>query len=879
MCIPSNPQILDVRAVFLYSRDVDLRPLDFPISNCGNCGLSMSHYDQICVEQVVLDSPIQSDLLTESPLAQAYQHSLKLSRDSKPPRQEILAFANFSDTEQAYAERFWSDQTQPVFFMTLLNLGPHADLSTVEARIHSIFDAQTLVYFTFDYNDLVIFHKGSSFSEYVHKLLKVDYGGNDSSAWISDSITLYSFPESFQTSSNAMTPPEVFGAYLRMGVANTSVMEEFRQRLLKDSPSTEVNYILGRHDIGFFQPNATLEWIKAVQELIRSTSQEMDKKAADLVSPIWYTTSTLSIRIPPEESLPELGSIVWNGTHIQSALRDSMKTAYEKFCAAYEDTRYEFGITADDVWLTWLKTGVQQAISFLENDLTQELGLCLVPLYQDFLHYSTDLWKKIGTPGIHDYDINQRRVFRREAERNFMDLFQNVSILMDSMNRSSRQFIQTPPFRTTAFSMPPKLMAYYTAVAHQILDALQDDTNNFYGFMIAPSFVKELEVISLAEQRLTEGNQLLSISIGETSIYTLQLTTFYLAHELSHYVGSENRMREIRLDYILKACIQNFLWMVLDDLIRSFNLRICNARNLDTRTPQIGIKCEGTWEKLADLADHVYQETCRDMKDRWEEMVHGSPVFYLQEVYTLAEKAIRKVSKDRKILNAVYQVFWDLIADPEIVETVLASELGENVLFGATVRHFARQEGYHIYTKIVEDDYNCYTKGNDERKFPKQIDPIEDVFRETFADLQAIRLLGLSPNEYLNIFKDEKEHDLVSGRYRDRVLAVLSVLPEEVSGLPDGEFKELLQTLRGRSGVVNNFEELLSSSMNGIVVYYVHEYLKKCLETIDRAFDHDSKVEKLRTLYKELGNQKSVKDLMDTLKQTIKDYQRTLCKC
>ena len=56
------------------------------------------------------------------------------------------------------------------------------------------------------------------------------------------------------------------------------------------------------------------------------------------------------------------------------------------------------------------------------------------------------------------------------------------------------------------------------------------------------------------------------------------------------------------------------------------------------------------------------------------------------------------------------------------------------------------------------------------------------------------------------------------------------------------------------------------------------EYLKKCLETIDRAFDHDSKVEKLRTLYKELGNQKSVKDLMDTLKQTIKDYQRTLCK-
>ena len=137
------------------------------------------------------------------------------------------------------------------------------------------------------------------------------------------------------------------------------------------------------------------------------------------------------------------------------------------------------------------------------------------------------------------------------------------------MNHSSRQFIQTPPFRTMAFSIPPKLMAYYTAVGHQILLALQDDPDNHYGFMIAPSFVRNLEVVSIAVKELTDKDQMLSIAVSEPALYSLQQTTFYLVHEFSHYLGQKNRMRDERKDYLLKACIHNFLWYALGDFLEA----------------------------------------------------------------------------------------------------------------------------------------------------------------------------------------------------------------------------------------------------------------------------------------------------------------------
>ena len=323
----SNPK-LDIRAVFLYNRNVDMKPLNvtkFEEQEQHEWGLSMSHYDQIVVQSI---PTVRDRSFCDSPLAQAYKQ-IRNKSCQKPfteqPQQSILAFTDIPDNLTLETiNSFWNNHEQPVFFITLINLNKKASLSDARDRIQQIFDRdknrKTLVYYTFEYNDIVIFHKGASLSKYVHSVMELDYTSIKSSSsehfpLVSDSITLYSFSKNF----NGQLPTdETFDAYLRMGIANTKMMGRFQQKLEALSgygEPLEVNYILGRHDIGFYQRKATLRWVYDVCTLTQEISKILEKEEGKQNAlPIWYTTSTLSIRIPPKRPLSDIG-IVWDGTH------------------------------------------------------------------------------------------------------------------------------------------------------------------------------------------------------------------------------------------------------------------------------------------------------------------------------------------------------------------------------------------------------------------------------------------------------------------------------------------------------------------------------------------------------------------------------------
>lgn len=887
---PAHMPRLDIRAVYLLSRNVDMMQLNAPACDqTQEWGISMSHYDQIIVKPIFpySESSEEDSLFGGSPLAQAYKKIIEDGQQSSMNQlqQSILAFADISENlTHEKIEAFWNDHSQPLLFITLVSLNQKAKFSYAQECVRTIFPSNTLVYFTFDYNDMVIFHKGGSLSDYVHKVMKFDYSPFDPSraeplALVSDSITLYSFSNEYL---GHYPTDETFDAYLRMGIANNHMMDIFQHEVENISgyeDSIHVNYILGRHDIGFYQSKATLDWVHKICEKIQEATDRLDQcqkeQQQNPDAPIWYTTSTLSIRLPPNCDLPHLGETVWDGTHPEPALRNRLKKAYEDFCIAYKEAGKCFEITVDGTWLNWLEKGYEQALSFLESDLMQDLGLCLTPLYLEFLRYATRLWEALGMSDR--FTLSERNLFRREAEANFMDLFQNVSILTDSMNHSSRQFIQTPPFRTMAFSIPPKLMAYYTAVSHHILEVLQDDTDNQYGLMIAPSFIQALEVISLAQERLTGENQLLSIKISETSLYTLQLTTFYLAHELSHYVGYSNRERKVRRDLVMKACIHDFLWAALDIFLTELNRQVCHSLGYDEEEPKFHLKREDIWDNLAIIADTVRIWMYENMNDRWTEVASDHSELYLREVIVLVHETLKKLTHNSALLNQIYSAFWNQIDDHNTIYKALATKLDKNAPLNLTIQHFVYQQVKLIFENSIQE-FCDMDMGLGTDAIPK-VEEIADLFRETFADLQAARLLNLSPKDYLDIFRLKEtavlgDSMVVPKPHRARVLAVLSVLPGEAPTFHDGTFKRLLRALKS-----DDYNELMEYlPMHGIAINYVHEYLDKCLQAIDRAFDNVPKVDKLRELYHDLGNEKSVEELMQTLRMTTQEYRGTLCR-
>lgn len=169
---------LDVRAVLLYSRNVDMRSLP-PEQNAEDreSGIAMAHYDRITVQHIpTIGQNHCEDALDSSPLAQAYLDTFEVLRSKKTPQQEILAFEDITNRqEQEKIDTFWRDDSEPLFFVTLVNLCPEANLAEVKKKIQNKFLDKTVVYVTFDYNDLVIFHKGNSFSQYVQDVFELDY--------------------------------------------------------------------------------------------------------------------------------------------------------------------------------------------------------------------------------------------------------------------------------------------------------------------------------------------------------------------------------------------------------------------------------------------------------------------------------------------------------------------------------------------------------------------------------------------------------------------------------------------------------------------------------------------------------------------------------
>ena len=898
------PAKLDTRAVFLFNRSICMNSSHSNIdsANFQYC-VSMAHYDYIIVKalsQSQLSASEQKDDGSEkeevcsvhiSPLSQAYDELSKQQRSmAEQPLQSILVFTDVSnELPREKIEAFWADHSQPVLFMTLVNLNQKASYSTVREHIYALFPSDTLVYYTFDYNDMVIFHKAASFTDYVHAVLKLDFlsctDGDKARSLISDTITLYSFLEEPASRHNT---EEKFHAYLRMGIANTQMMERFKDQLSalpQYGESLEVNYILGRHDIGFYQPNATLDWINSVRRLISDTSEELKKQCScQPTLPIWYSSSTLSIRIPAtrDSALTDLGTLCWSGTQPEEKLHIQMGNLYRNFEKVYKNACKKFDITADSIWLAWLKNGYLQAISFLESDLMYELGLCLVPVYQDFLTYSFELWKELN---LHEGSKLLWDRYRTEAEHIFMDLFQNVSIMIDSLHHSARQFIQTPSFRTIAFSIPPKLMAYYTSVSRFLLKALQDDSNT-YGLMLSPSFVRNLEVISVAQKKLTGDNQLLSITISEDSFYTLQRTTFYLAHELSHFVGHKNRMRDERCEWMLKACIHNFLQTSLHDFMLALQSKGDGAfwPHLDNKF---------MWEKLSALTVCIYESIANNPNAKLVEMsdetsdLQNTSGLYMEEVIELVCEVLQWVSFNDVWLEKVYETFCELIKEADFtkIKNVFASAVFGKIedaqdLSSPAVQYAANQSIKLLHQRTIRDTYFSYIGDRDD--YPSIVKLIADQFKESFADLQAIRLLGIKANDYLDIFisnKNSEQNSLnIPELHRIRVLTVLSVVSDELSFIPDGEFKSILQVLCQKNKNETLFNQLIESTyVNGIVSYYVCEYLEKSLNTIEESFSDNATIKDLQGLYSSLDNGSTLEKLMQTIRNCTQKYRGILC--
>lgn len=869
----------DVRILSLCSRSIGS---GIPVNFSGeNIFYSFSYYDAIEVEHAVLSDCAQ----LKDAYVTAYSMRGKGRRDEIP--QSIAAITDISSEADTFGytadeiRRFWDNTTAPIFFVSMLNLSRTTDLEQILHAIKEKFPAEShLAYLTFDHCDIIIFGRGDSFQQYTNCIFNLCYAGK---CMPEDIITVYGF--STQKALYDQQERETFQACIRLGIRDYLALDRFAPRCGDGSnvrqlqgKQISVNWLLGRNDVNLCCPNASLPWLRQVRDaLIASTSGEP-----------WYTTYDLMV-------LMDEGNHAWQTPDRTprdlNALKGKMTCQYEAFEAAYLNQYRRLTESGDiyypdQVWCRWLKESSLLAVSLIGNPLSSDFGTCLVPQFLDLLEYGRRL-----------FGGEERLLFQCEVEqahKNFASFFANTAILVDSLNQTNRQFVQIPAFHLPSFEVPSQIMAYYTAMAYRILNVLWDKPHYFYGLSISPNLVNTLSVSSFALPGVLENDEWLSITMDEESFYTLKLTTETLGHEISHFVGEDNRNRQVRKEYIIQWAFQELMGAWISELYTQASALFCPPGQ-QTEAPGK----YPSWDMLSNAAKELYA-LAQEADDRYKGRVNNHRNHVQDLILQIAKDIYSNIPALRE--EAFEQIWKILCEDPagqvltDQVRQYVRWEIGlDSSASGQstvpvqdwTVDKLVKDKLKSLFHKVLEDiDHLFQPNGQGQNEMlQNMLQRFQDLvcyqFSETFADLQAILLLDMKWNDYCMLLKRDKDRELILD-CPPRMLAVTRALincsvwdPEkDPFTFGGGEFDTVKEYAFAPPGEF--IARLYGSVFDPTLIHYLTEYLKVCIGSIQAYFKLERCKEgrdEIRKMYRVLSAPSSMLTLQKELLAFVNRYQ------
>lgn len=830
---------IDARIISLSSRDIS-SPLTTGLKNADNAYYSFSYCDQINV------LPVENDC--SAAMEAAYK---SIANEPSRNKQFILAFADIVEANSAdygytkeQIEAFWNDKNYPLFFLTMVNLTGTREIEKCLEKIKSDLEgSRYMAYLTYDYCDIIIFCREKDFNDYAQKMLKFSCCGENAPV---GTVTLYGFYVSHR--SELYGDANQFHALIRMGTNDYSKMNEFYKAVLNLDKAVDGRWFLERNGVGFYCSNATIWWLYRVRE----NAKKVFGNQCDI-------TYELLISVE-NNSFEELNACFPKLTY--EGLKNKLKEKYAAFSKEYTKTFHNNNLTPDKVWLRWLNTSLDLTVSFVENYLSMNLGTCLVPQFIDLLDYGCKFFEAINK-GRTAAEIPTRDAVEA-LSMSFSKFFSYIAILIDSMNQSNRQFLQIPPFHLPSFEVPPKIMEYYVAVAYKLKKLFQDDKENFYGLLITPQFINKLGVKSLANQMVLKDDQWLEIVISESSFYSLQSTTNILGHEISHYVGKENRCREQRKEHILKFAFSLLVFKVQEDIRKETKDLVTPEHNCSDVSVSLNeiINYSGKlYNKACDIFDDYdlkkdnYLGDMKDMLNLFADRVLNTPSLF-DLFFDFFRGGAAEDGKSNGIMDSM-RIFQKKMLK---LENDVESEKND-ALLNNLAEHMMRQIISKILLKYIDEAKNRAIS-KDEFLFWQLYHMALDYFKETFADLQAIMIFDLDWSQYCEMVNNV-ESESSTKDVPQRMFAVAKVLIK--NGVWD--LRQMPITGNKAFDIVKNsldldpvkdIEKLGDNGFNGMLLFYLCGYLNECYNKIKSRFKNSQ----CKEVQKDLNDLKKMHDVL-----------------
>lgn len=466
--------------------------------------------------------------------------------------------------------------------------------------------------------------------------------------------------------------------------------------------------------------------------------------------------------------------------------------------------------------------------------------------------------------------ISQDHMWDKVSGNHQMELIQKFvrgwGDLMDQATKTDGRYLQMPGFSPSFSEIPSRLLEFYLAFTKSCIHMSQrsnQDLDNT-SLMLVPKICRRVKVHSIFKsmrpvvRAVNIGsasdhyqNHLLYVDIPLSMLYNPKLVMCCLGHEQAHFYTAQRwRNRDERKNMLLGAVaveLSIHLHMDLPDVIKDIFI------DLKTALTRAEAQVERTGKDVS--ADDLAAFRNLEDSDRLMALMQ----------YAVVDAVQKNFEKWRKQCLSIIRVQKNtLISNHEILHwQTLTNICAQNLLH-------KRNNFTHILSNLVY------------------------LFRECYADITMIALIGLTLEEYLNLAEREISafHDFADteepGRYYvavERWAAVIyTAWPEELRNIFStasklSQFQEDIWYFLKMQGGQGEKNTLRAGYHNVDSIAFLEEYLADCWDTINSDLNKQVMdcTTSPRCVFQKIAREHTAESAI--FDQVIQEYRQTLVSC
>ena len=835
----------------------------------------------------------------------SYQY-VKVFTNIKSEEKDSTSFLNYDS--QAIND-FWSLNSL-IMFVTMIHIGENNinDVIDIINNKLSCIKGKYLLYITFDYSDIIIFSKSDRISEYIKLIYSLNFDDSQK-LLVEDSYTIYGYEanrykELFENNKEKSFEEtdlkqyckneETISVSINLGLETSNHLVDLKNAVCIND-EIKFNSVYGRHDISIVNQQADTQWLLFTLMKIDYYSTKINNEEANGI--ILYETYLRSELSDGDFS----SNIISKSPNKDVFYKKINNLINDKYDVIYEELKKDSD--EFDKYILPIHEIKNSTLSVIKNNFAEEFILAMIESYFVFL-------KKLKSMLNPSYVVKGGN--KNEAiEKYSNEYFSALNCLVNTVMHTDRQFIQATAFNAVFYDVPPKIVAYYTALLNRFKKLMVDSDKGDYVFIFTPNFQTGITLVPLLKFEKPPVDRLFVISIEEKAMYDVESVFRRLVHETAHCAGNDSRLRTERQEKLVSAFLYNVLYYSVSDYVQ-FN--------------------EETYPMINQLTNHLYYSGFLSHDDynysiEFDDLIHKLVTLFVNipnenDVSLEAKTHTFVFNKIQKHITSILEnddnSVQKIIGDKVKISNKNGFRDGEkDKTYDLNVSMIAKYLTISFFKSVSERFGNSKEKEEAYENIYYYI----DIFKESYSDLQSIIVLKLTFEDYLKSFIDIEGLDvnLIEGRFSDLArIALISKLMFDTGVWVD--FKSNSENLTklkniiidsmftispvaddtATKQIISNIDALLQGSdllpcydntiekeyeLKNILeneifpIWCIYDYLAKCMEySIIRYkephnFDEIKKIRDQFTLFKNFND---ISLIIEEMNKTLFDYKKYL---